>query len=160
MMSGTLRTALFFLMIGGFVRLSAQPSATQPARRLAGADPNWIGPRSWQRHFTIPPFVLTSRGWTVEAPATRPATAGGGTRSYWASRSTRTGSTTSGGTTAYGGTASSSGSARAARAEGAAGGRAEGVYGGYGERSSRRSSSEGRRSSRSSRRSERSRDSG
>ncbi len=92
---------------------TTQPVATsQPAKV---ADPNWIGPNSWQRHFTIPPFVETARGIEIPVATSRPASTytyttffGGArsgkssstgestTRTQSSSRSTRSSSTSSG----------------------------------------------------------------
>lgn len=60
----------FAVVLGGFVPMLAQSAATQPA---ANDDPNWIGPNSWERRFTIPVFVETPKGMAVKVATTRPA---------------------------------------------------------------------------------------
>jgi hypothetical protein len=77
------------LVSGCFIPLFGQPTATQPAPR--SSDPNWIGPRSWERHFTIPTFVATSKGLTKKVVSSQPSSYGSkGPVSYWASRQRRT----------------------------------------------------------------------
>lgn len=68
---------------------TTRPATTRPAAQTSN-DPHWIGPKSWERHFTIPSFVQTSRGLTMKSAATRPASGSGAPTSYFASRQRRT----------------------------------------------------------------------
>lgn len=71
-------------------------NAGSPASQPAGSqmtDANYIGPTSWQRHFTIPKFVNTPRGVDLKMPTSRPADSA--ERDYYAARSTRSISTDS-----------------------------------------------------------------
>lgn len=145
----------FIIGIASLTPSPAQPSTTQPAAaERVGSDPAYIGPKSWQRHFTIPEFVETPKGLTIKGATSRPADALSEPASYWASRSRRTEADTSSGGTA--GSSSGRSSERSGDMEGYSGRsssrRSSRGEGGYSERSSRSSRSErGSRSSRSER---------
>lgn len=85
---------------------TTRPSAAA-SMQSAGRDPNWIGPNSWERHFTLPPFTETAHGREFKTATSRPADAAGKPASYFASRSTRAAS--SSGTSSTPGAKSSTG---------------------------------------------------
>ena len=80
-------------------------AASQPANWKVTDDPNWIGPNSWERHFTLGSFAETSHGMDLKTPASKPAPED---NDYYASRSRSTSSSSSGSTTGTKSTSSSS----------------------------------------------------
>ena len=46
--------------------------ATQPDSLVLSEDPNWIGPHSWQRHYTLPKFVETPAGMDLKPSIPKP----------------------------------------------------------------------------------------
>jgi hypothetical protein len=84
MISRKLLAGVFVLVLGCLSPMLAQSVTTRPADN---DDPNWIGPTSWERRFTIPSFVATPKGMTLKTVTTRPASE---TASYTTIRHRRT----------------------------------------------------------------------
>ncbi|HOA74879.1 MAG TPA: hypothetical protein PL151_00615 [Phycisphaerae bacterium] len=84
----------FVIALAGLTPIWADAPTTRPAASVSD-DPNWIGPKSWLRRFTIPPFVSTPRGMDVKVATTRPASETNGVPRFITRRRTNTDSSAS-----------------------------------------------------------------